>query len=131
RWSVMTILRRPLYRHRLPQYFLQFLAITYLLFPHALVAQGLTGALIGTVKDAQGGVLPGAVVRASSPALIGGPVTVTTNDKGQLRFLALPPGTYVLDIEMRGFWTWHEEGLSIGAGATVERTALLELASVA
>ena len=28
-------------------------------------AQGLTGALIGTVKDAQGGVLPGAVVRVS------------------------------------------------------------------
>ena len=35
-------------------------------------AQALTGALIGTVKDEQGGILPGALVRVTSPALIGG-----------------------------------------------------------
>jgi len=35
-------------------------------------AQGLTGALIGTVKDAAGGVMPGALVRVTCPALIGG-----------------------------------------------------------
>ena len=61
-------------------------------FLRVTAAQGLTGALIGTVKDAQGGVLPGAVVRVTSPALIGGPATVTTNEKGQLRFPRLPPG---------------------------------------
>jgi hypothetical protein len=33
-----------------------------LLVPTAVVAQALTGALIGTVKDAQGGVLPAAEV---------------------------------------------------------------------
>ena len=32
------------------------------LFQVITSAQGLTGALIGTVKDAQGGVLPGASV---------------------------------------------------------------------
>jgi hypothetical protein len=42
-------------------------------------AQGLTGTLIGTVKDDQGGVLAGAVVRLGSPALIGGVATVTMN----------------------------------------------------
>ena len=76
--------------------------VTLFLLPRVAVAQGLTGALIGTVKDAQGGVLPGAVVRVSSPALIGGPATLTTNEKGQLRFPALPPGPYVLDIESPG-----------------------------
>ena len=96
-----------------------------------LAAQGLTGALIGTVKDAQGGVLPGAVVRVSSPALIGGPATLTTNEKGQLRFPALPPGPYVLDIELQGFATYHEEDIRIGAGATIERTAVLTLAGLA
>ena len=35
----------------------------------------MTGALIGTVKDTQGGVVPGAIVRVSSPALIGGSTT--------------------------------------------------------
>jgi len=94
-------------------------------------AQGLAGALIGTVKDAQGGVIPGAAVRVSSPALIGGPSTVTTNEKGQLRFSALPPGSYMLDIEMPGFATYHERDISIGAGATIERTTVLNVSGVA
>ena len=107
------------------------LAAACVLQPHMATAQGLTGALIGTVKDAQGGVLTGAVVRVSSPALIGGPATLTTNEKGQLRFPALPPGPYVLDIEMQGFATLHEEDIRIGAGATIERTVVLELAGLA
>jgi len=94
-------------------------------------AQGLTGALIGTVKDAQGLVLPGAVVHVSSPALIGGPATMTTNEKGQLRFPALPPGPYMLDISIEGFEAYHEEAIRIGAGATIERTAVLKLAGLA
>jgi hypothetical protein len=36
-------------------------------------AQGLMGTLIGTVKDEQGGVLTGALVSVSSPALIAVP----------------------------------------------------------
>jgi hypothetical protein len=94
-------------------------------------AQGLTGALIGTVKDAQGGVIPGAAVRVTSPALIGGPAHLTTNEKGQLRFPTLPPGPYALDVEMPGFGTYHEADISIGAGATIERTAVLTLAGLA
>ena len=34
-------------------------------------AQGLSGALIGTVKDEQGGMLPGALAHVSSPAIDG------------------------------------------------------------
>src|SRR5512143_434973 len=70
-------------------------------------AQGLTGALIGTVTDAQNAILPGAVVRVTSPALIGGAATLTTNEKGQLRFQSLAPGAYVLDIELAGFTPFH------------------------
>ena len=106
------------------------LAAAFVLQAHLAAAQILTGTLIGTVKDAQGGVLPGAVVRVSSPALIGGPATLATNGKGQLRFPALPAGVYVLDIEAPGFTAYHEEGIRIGAGATIERTALLDVAGV-
>jgi hypothetical protein len=108
-----------------------FVAAGCLLLPRMILAQGVTGALIGTVKDDQGGVLSGAVVRVSSPAVIGGTVTVTTNEKGQLRFPALAPGIYVLDIEHQGFATYRENGIAIGAGATIERTAVLTLAGVA
>ena len=78
-------------------------AAVFLLLPRLTAAQGLTGTLIGTVKDAQGGVLPGAIVRMTSPALIGGPAAVTTSGTGQLRVQALPPGSYTLHITMQGF----------------------------
>jgi hypothetical protein len=106
-------------------------AAAAVLFPRIGTAQGLTGSLIGMVRDAQGGALPGALVRITSPALIGGPSRLITNDKGQLRFYALPPGSYVIDIDRKGFAPYHEEDIRIGAGATIERTAILELAGVA
>jgi hypothetical protein len=109
---------------------LLLLAAACVLQPHVAPAQGLTGALIGTVKDAEGGVLTGAVVRVSSPALIGGSATLTTNERGQLRFPALPPGRYVLDIEVQGFAAYHEVDIRMGAGATIERTAVLKLAGI-
>jgi TonB dependent receptor/Carboxypeptidase regulatory-like domain len=99
--------------------------------PVIYAAQGLTGALIGTVTDAQSGVLPGAIVRVTSTALIGGSATLATNEKGQLRFQALTPGTYLLDIELPGFTAFHEENIVIGAGATIERTIVLRLAGLA
>jgi hypothetical protein len=109
---------------------LLLLAAWCLLLPGVAAAQGLTGSLIGTVNDGQGGVLPGATVRVSSAALIGGPLTLTTNEKGQLRFSTLPPGSYALDIEMARFASYHEADIRIGGGATIERTAVLRLAGV-
>ena len=82
-------------------------------------------------KDEQGGVLPGASVRVTSPALIGGPSTMPTNEKGQLRFPVLPPGTYAVDIELQGFAPYHEEDIRIGAGTTLERTVVLKLEGIA
>ena len=106
------------------------LAAACVLLPHLTAAQGLTGALIGTVRDDQGGVLRGAIVRVSSPALIGGVASETTSEEGQLRFPALAPGSYVLDIEAQGFRSYHEEGIRLGGGATIERTVVLKVAGV-
>jgi hypothetical protein len=110
---------------------LLFVGAATILWSGTAGGQDLTGALIGTVKDAQGGVLPGAVVRLTSPALIGRRQTLITNQKGQLRFPVLPPGDYTLDIELQGFAAYHEAGIRVGAGATLERTAVLQLAGVA
>jgi hypothetical protein len=100
-------------------------------FAPQATAQELTGVLIATVKDTQGGALPGAVLRISSPALLGGPATRITNDKGQLRFLALPPGAYAIDVELSGFTAYREAGIAIGVNVTIERTVVLQLAGVA
>jgi hypothetical protein len=109
---------------------LYFLAVCCLALPQAALPQGLTGTLIGTVRDLQGGVLPGALVTVSSPALIGGPVTLPTNEKGQLRFQALPPGLYSIEIEMPGFVSHRENEVAVGAGATIERSVVLAVAGV-
>jgi len=100
------------------------------LMPSVMAAQGLSGALIALVKDAQGGVVQGASVRVSSPALIGGEAVLVTNETGQLRFLVLPPGIYGLTIERQGFAAYREDGISIGAGATIERTAILKVSGI-
>src|SRR5262245_46610336 len=110
---------------------LMVLLTAWLLLPSAVAAQDLTGALIGTVKDAQGAVVPGALVRVSSPAQIGGPLTMTTNETGQFRFPTLTPGSYVLDVELKGFKRNHEEDIRIGAGATLQRTVVLKVGELA
>jgi hypothetical protein len=37
---------------------------------------------------------------------------MTTNERGQLRFPVLLPGTYVLDIELAGFAPYHEVNIT-------------------
>ena len=104
------------------------IAVACVVQPHVARAQGMTGDLFGTVKDAQGGVLPGAAARVSSRALIGGTLTSTTNEKGQLRFQALPPGIYTLDVELKGFAPYRVSDISIGAGSTREIPVILTAA---
>jgi hypothetical protein len=105
--------------------------LAFVLLHGVAAAQGLTGALIGTVKDDQGGVLAGAVVRLRSPVLIGESTMQTTNVGGQLRFPSLPPGLYELEVTMPGFAPLHEEDILIGASRTIERTIVLKLVGVA
>src|SRR5215471_8956376 len=115
---------------RVRPYLLVLLCVLALL-PAGIRAQGLTGALTGTVKDPQGGVLAGAVVRISSPALIGGDQQTTTSDKGVWRFPSLAPGTYVLIVEMAPkFEAFREEGIRIGPATALEREVVLAPAGV-
>jgi hypothetical protein len=90
----------------------------------------LTGVLVGVVRDAQGAVVPNAVVRVTSPSLVSGTMDVTTNPRGQFRLRALAPGVYVLDVEAAGFATRREEGITIGAGQTIERIVVVGLATL-
>lgn len=70
-------------------------------------------------------------MRVSSPALIGGELTTTTNERGQLRFPSLPPGAYVLEVELQGFSAYREADIRLGGGATIERSPILTPSGVA
>src|SRR5262245_37208343 len=93
-------------------------------------AQVLTGALSGTVNDESGGVLVGASVRLTSPALIGGAASTVTNERGQFRFVSLPAGEYALAVELANFDTYREDHIPIDVQASVERTVILKVGAI-
>ena len=103
------------------------LVLTYV--PAAAWAQELTGKISGTVKDAQGGVLAGAVVRLTSPALLEGERKVTTDTKGEFGFFFLTPGVYKLEAELLPkFKTSTITDIRNGADVDVKQTMVLPLA---
>jgi hypothetical protein len=106
------------------------LAIALSLLPTIPVsAQTGDGSVRGYVKDAQGAVLPGATVTATSSALLA-PVVGVTDGAGYYRLLNLPPGTYTVAAELAGFSTFRREGILMRAGLTVTVDIALTLGSV-
>ena len=97
-----------------------------------LPRSSLTGTLIGTVKDAQGGVLPGAVVRVE---LAGADWRTADADDEREGAAALPGSPSRIctcsTSSSRDSRAYHEEDIRIGAGATIERTAVLNVAGIA
>ena len=89
-----------------------------------------TGTIQGRVADAQGAVLPGVTVTATSPALIQ-PQTTVTSETGNYRFPAVPPGTYAVSFELAGFTTLKRDGIAITLGFTAQVNAELALATAA
>ena len=92
-------------------------------------AQIEQGRLTGIVTDAQGAVLPGVTVTATSPALIGTQTTITESD-GRYRFPSLPPGRYVLTYELSGFQTVRRENIVLALGQTLSVDMSLQLATL-
>jgi hypothetical protein len=105
------------------------LAATVCALATPAMAQINPSHLTGTVKDAQGAVLPGVNVTASSPALLGAQ-TVTTEANGEYRFPSLPSGTYTLTFDLAGFQTMKREGIVLAVGQTLAIDATLQVATL-
>src|SRR5687767_13535422 len=84
------------------------LVTSVMMMPAAASAQLDQGRLTGTVTDAQGAVLPGVTVTATSPSLIG-TQTAVSEENGTYRFPALASGLYALTFELTGFRTVKRE----------------------
>ncbi|MGH9253339.1 MAG: carboxypeptidase-like regulatory domain-containing protein [Vicinamibacterales bacterium] len=93
--------------------------LVWLAVPALAAAQGGDGSLRGTVRDEQGGAIPGVTVTATSPALISPAVAVTESD-GTYRLVNLPPGTYTVQAELQGFTTFRREGVLLRAAANFQ-----------
>jgi hypothetical protein len=88
-----------------------------------------TGSISGEVRDAQGGVLPGVTVTATSPAQIG-PLTAVTNEAGLYRFPAVPPGEYRLAYDLAGFQGSVRDGIRITLGFNAQVNVTLNVATL-
>src|SRR5207244_10495439 len=84
----------------------------------ASTALAQDAGITGVVKDNTGGVLPGATVTATSPALIEQQRTVITDGEGRYSITQLRPGTYNITYTLVGFSTIKREGIEISAGFT-------------
>ena len=92
-------------------------------------AQVEQGRLLGTVKDSQGGVLPGVTVNVTSPALIGNRTAVTETD-GRYLVTNLPSGTYTLKFDLQGFQAFVRENVVVTQGSTLTIDATLQVATL-
>lgn len=88
-----------------------------------------TGTIQGRITDAQGGVLPGVTVTATSRSALGAQTTVST-ETGNYRFPAVPPGTYTITYELPGFSTVRREGIEISLGFTGNVNVELSVATL-
>ena len=81
-----------------------------------------TARLRGTVVDAQGSVVPEAMVTLlNSQTGVGTPSQ--TDSSGIFEYPALPPGNYHIEISRPGFQKLVIDGLRMEVGSTVQRSS--------
>jgi Carboxypeptidase regulatory-like domain len=80
------------------------LSALFLTGPVSVNAQTTSASVSGTVKDSQGGVLPGVTVTITSRTQ-GNTMTATTDAEGRFVFPIIRPDTYLMRVVMTGFKT--------------------------
>lgn len=101
----------------------------------AALAQTPSGTILGTVRDASGGAVPGADVTATN---LGTQFTraARTDATGQYQLPLLPVGEYKVEVALTGFKTYAQTGILIEVGrnarvdATIEAGGVEEVVSV-
>jgi len=96
----------------------------------AVRAQEQRGSIEGVIRDASGGVVPGATVETRSTALVGVGSTVT-DAQGAYRFPSLPPGVYELTATLSGFGPGKADGVNLELGQILKVDITLTVAGVA
>src|SRR5262245_51975273 len=87
-------------------------------------------AIVGTVRDTTGAVMPGVTVEASSPALIERMRAATTDSAGQYRIVNLSPGLYTVTFTLAGFNTVKRDAGELTGNFTATVTADLTLGAL-
>ncbi len=95
-----------------------------------LWSQAGTSTIRGVTTDPTGAVIPGATVTLTNPAT-GFVRTQASTGLGSFSFELIPPGTYVIEAEMKGFKKGVVNGVRALVGAPTDVKVLLEVGNVA
>jgi len=97
-----------------------------LLVASSALAQTPSGTILGTVKDDQGAVVPGATVTATNLGTQYSRSTVT-DSAGEYALRLLPVGNYMVVVTLTGFKNFTQTGivLEVGRNARVDATIQL------
>ena len=91
-----------------------------------LLAQEARGTIVGVVKDATGGVIPGAEVKITNKSMDTA-TTAVTNDTGTYQALYLIPGLYKIEVGMPGFKTFVGDNVELRVNERVEYNMELQV----
>jgi hypothetical protein len=95
----------------------------------AALAQTDAGQIDGTVRDEQGGVLPGVTLTLRNQES-GVTRTFASEPDGRYRFPAIPPGRYLLRAELSGFSTEEARDITITIGLNLRQDFTLRVQSL-
>jgi hypothetical protein len=105
-------------------------ATCWLLVLVAAPAVAQEASIVGTVRDASGGVLPGVTVEVASPALIEKSRTTVTDGSGQYRVTNLVPGAYRVTFSLAGFASVITEDVRVNVETTVQVNGELKVGTL-
>jgi hypothetical protein len=89
-------------------------------------AQQVTGTVVGNVVDTQGGAINGAQVTATNSDT-NLSRSASTNAQGEFRVEFLPPGSYRVEIAVKGFRTFVQTGTTVQVGQFARVDATLQI----
>lgn len=107
-----------------------FVIVFSLLLSSFAHAQKDISAIEGTIVDIDARPIPGVIVTASSPSLIGGSRTAYTNSSGFYRLPALASGVYEVKAELDGFQTVIRNQITLSILSTLTVDFTLQLSHV-
>ncbi|OLC73976.1 MAG: hypothetical protein AUH72_22435 [Acidobacteria bacterium 13_1_40CM_4_65_8] len=104
-------------------------ALVAMLITTSALAQTPTGTILGSVKDAQGGVVPGATVTATNLGTQYSRSAVT-DQAGEYALRLLPVGNYMIVVTIPGFKNFTQTGILLEVGRNARVDATIELGAV-
>jgi outer membrane receptor protein involved in Fe transport len=105
------------------------LALGVALLPAPAWAQSTNATVDGTIRDDQGGVLPGATVTVVKSDT-GLTRSVVTGERGSYRVSELPPGRYTIKVDLPGFASVERQDIVLAPGSNLTLNLDLKVAAV-